>query len=209
MRPYGFPDFVMETLEPDLRNFFHHEFGASSYGAYRLLPSAVSVRQKRAILIDIGAGPFHGSPKHLIDMYTAIGVHFAEVHLFESQFLPTDIPQRYAKAHNISAKQMPIRVGTRDLASDIFAWLPTVVSSSDFVVVKFDADGSTGGPTMEWGWLADAIATDSFHFIDELFIEMHFHFPEMGWKHPYHSMWQAFDVLRQLRSHGIVVHSWP
>ena len=83
------------------------------------------------------------------------------------------------------------------------------MSSSDFVVVKFDADGSTGGPTMEWGWLADAIATDSFHFIDELFIEMHFHFPEMGWKHPYHSMWQAFDVLRQLRSHGIVVHSWP
>jgi len=62
---------------------------------------------------------------------------------------------------------------------------------------------------MEWGFLADLLSSEEMGLVDELFIELHFWFPDIGWKFESHTMRQAFDVFRQLRSCGLPIHSWP
>ncbi len=65
------------------------------------------------------------------------------------------------------------------------------------------------GPTMEWGFLFEIMQNNEVaQLIDEVYIELHFHFPSLYWKH-YHSNWEALDVFRFLRSKGAIVHSWP
>ncbi len=54
----------------------------------------------------------------------------------------------------------------------------------------------------------DLISSAEMALVDELYIEMHFHFPALGWHHDLHSMHQAFDILRQLRDCGVAVHAW-
>lgn len=62
---------------------------------------------------------------------------------------------------------------------------------------------------MEWGFLFELTQrSDIAALVDEIYIELHFHFPALYWQH-YHSNWEALDVIRFLRSNGIVVHSWP
>ena len=46
------------------------------------------------------------------------------------------------------------------------------------------------------------------HLVDELYIELHFHYPQLSWWH-LHSNWEALDAIRYLRSKGVVVHAWP
>ena len=88
--------------------------------------------------------------------------------------------------------------------------IATQVVEADFVALKFDVDLGSRGPTMEWGFLADFLRRpEALALVDELFIELHFYCPSLGWKHPAHSMKQAFDVLRQLRACGLPVHAWP
>ncbi len=62
---------------------------------------------------------------------------------------------------------------------------------------------------MEWGFLADLLYSKELELVDEFYTELHFWYPEIGWKHKQHSMQQAYDVFRQLRSCGLPVHSWP
>jgi hypothetical protein len=65
------------------------------------------------------------------------------------------------------------------------------------------------GPTLEWGFLFEIMQRPEVaKLVDEVYIELHFHFPSLYWKH-YHSNWEALDTFRYLRSHGVVVHSWP
>lgn len=62
---------------------------------------------------------------------------------------------------------------------------------------------------MEWGFLFMLTTTPTiFELIDEIYIELHFHFPYLSWFH-YHSNWEALDALRYLREKGVVVHAWP
>jgi len=85
------------------------------------------------------------------------------------------------------------------------------------VVVKFDVDEAKSGPTMEWGFLADLVYSLEMALVDEIYIELHFLFDRdftagrltMGWRHTGHSMWQAFDVMRELRRCGVPIHAWP
>ena len=62
---------------------------------------------------------------------------------------------------------------------------------------------------MEWGFLADLLASKELALVDELYIELHFWFPQLRWAYTQHSMRQAYDIFRQLRSCGLPVHSWP
>ncbi len=48
-----------------------------------------------------------------------------------------------------------MRIGTRD-SHDVLTFLARNVVRDDFVVLKFDVDSDTVGPTMEWGFLAGA-----------------------------------------------------
>lgn len=63
---------------------------------------------------------------------------------------------------------------------------------------------------MEWGFLSDLLhEPNAMSMVDELFIELHFSEPDIGWPYTHHSSRQAYDVMRQLRECGIVVHAWP
>ena len=65
------------------------------------------------------------------------------------------------------------------------------------------------GPTMEWGFLFSIMQNPHIaELVDEVYIELHFHFPSLYWMH-YHSNWEALDALRYLRAKGVIVHSWP
>lgn len=64
------------------------------------------------------------------------------------------------------------------------------------------------GPTMEWGFLYSLMANPGIaDLVDEIYIELHFHYPQLYWKH-YHSNWEALDAIRYLREQGVIVHSW-
>jgi hypothetical protein len=89
--------------------------------------------------------------------------------------------------------------------------IPTLVSKEDYVVLKFDVDPNrfAKGPTMEWGFLFALMSSEKVATrIDEIYIELHFNYPDLYWNH-YHSNWEGLDVFRYLRSHGVIVHCWP
>ena len=61
---------------------------------------------------------------------------------------------------------------------------------------------------MEGGFLYSLMANPSIaDLVDEIYIELHFHYPRLDWKH-YHSNWEALDAIRFLREQGVIVHSW-
>lgn len=116
-----------------------------------------------------------------------------------------------------------VGVGSRHPRTDLISWLPTVVAPEDFVALKFDVDvGPSIGNSIEWGFLADLYNSSALALVDELFIELHFNsygpniprfrqrigYPP-DWQYMPHTMWQAFDVLRELRACGVAVHAWP
>ena len=170
---------------------------------------------------------FYASPKHLIDMYDAADFPFTEVHLFEPDATGMAVPQAYARRYNVSVHRYFVHVGTRNPRNDLISWLQEHVHSrDDWVTLKFDVDESKKGSTIEWGFLADLFASPAMPLVDELFIELHFTFASkpgrtkrkahssifnftLGWNHPDHSSWQAFDLLREMRSCGVAVHAWP
>ena len=68
---------------------------------------------------------------------------------------------------------------------------------------------STTRPQLRWGFLFGLLNTPSVaELVDELYIELHFHFPQLSWSHC-HSNWEALDAIRSLRNMGVVVHAWP
>jgi len=105
-----------------------------------------------------------------------------------------------------------VTVGTRD-DNDILVFLKQNFSPEDYVVLKFDVDEGTSGLTMEWGFLSDLVHAEELILVDELFIELHYYFIDektgLRWHHDAHSMKQAYDVMRQLRTCGLAVHAWP
>ena len=232
-----------EPLYPHLRNLMYVEFDVNYvFTPYRVLPSlpefraawhahqqgqpgGFSTRPGRTVLVDIGVNGFFASAKHLIDLY-APHLPFDVAYLIEPDAKGMDIPDSYRRHVNLTWLTHYVEVGTGRWPYDILKWLPTAVSTEDYVVLKFDVDESTSGQTIEWGFLAELIHSEATRdLVDELFVELHFLWtpkaglaqpqPSLGlsrsmaWSHHGHSMRQAFDVLRELRRCGIAVHAWP
>ena len=220
----------LERFFPDSRNLDFHELGqlismnpciplpalladasdADStrglLGTFRRGSTLNLKKPRRNVLIDIGPNDFYGSPKHLLDSYAPY-LHFDEVYLIDVKNV--SIPTYYDDLYNISVDTGGVRVGSRD-ARDVSTKLKNLqIKREDFVVLKLDVDNGTDGPTMEWGFLSDLVASTELSFVDELYIELHFWYPKIGWRHRSHSMRQAFDVFRQLRRCGLPIHSWP
>ena len=197
-----------------------------------MLPSLADFtppRSGRAILVDIGANLWHASPKVLLDMYAPF-LPFTDAYLVEpsGSLVP---PRTYdaggrggvgarrrgngtTRVHHV---RDVIEVGTRHATRDLVSWLPRIVGEEDFVALKFDVDDTQEGATVEWGFLADLCHSPALGLVDELFVELHFDVPSrlrragfpLGWRHRDHTMWQAFDLLRELRRCGVAVHAWP
>lgn len=132
----------LEPLYPTGRNLFYAEGNNSlSYAPYRVLPSLPAFNRSgiaRRILVDVGAGPFHTSPKHLLDTYAAIDFPFTDAFLMEQSTDTGTVPSSYAQRTKIRQIKKFVRVGTRDPETDVVAWLPTVATEADFVALKFD-----------------------------------------------------------------------
>ena len=156
------------------------------------------------------ANGFSASPKQLIDNYAAQGITFDKVIMFEPDI---DNMQQgidfYEKEMNIVFHKQYIKVGTRNPENDVISFLKTNVHSDDFVVLKFDVDEGSRGPTMEWGFLADLIYSEEIALVDELYTELHFKYQKLHWRHNSHSARQRYDVVRQLRACGMAIHDWP
>ena len=211
---------LSHTLEPiytSLRNWMFTEVGSLiDFGPYRPLVAEYEVRKKiklnnkKRILIDIGANGFYASPKYLIDSYSPY-LPFTNVIMVEPEpHFSASVPKIYSDRYNITFLQIYAEVNTGS-DTDIVKLLSSLVDENDFVVLKFDVDPNkfAQGPTMEWGFLFSLMKNSKIaKLIDELYIELHFHFPSLYWKH-YHSNWEALDAFRYLREHGAIVHSWP
>lgn len=211
LEQYGSMVQGLEDLYPGGRNIWLHEFGQLiDFAAYLPLPAVRGFDPQRnfgrKVLLIVGANGFYRATKYLIDMYSPF-FKFDTVYMVEPDAQGMQVPPEY-KAINITWKPGYVRVGTRD-STDLLSFIKTSFAQEDYVVVMFDVDATTWGPTMEWGWLADLVS-QNWRIVDELFIELHFWKPEIGWKHDRHSSREAFEILHQLRHMcGAAVHAWP
>lgn len=206
-----------EPVYTSLRNLMFTESSILiDFGPYRPLVSLANARNKiktlfkRRVLIDIGANGFFASPKYLLDSYAPY-LPFTHAIMVEPEpHFSASIPAAYSKRYNISFLQIYAEVGT-NTETDMIKLLPKMVTKDDYVVLKFDVDPNrfAQGPTMEWGFLFILMQTKEIaELIDEVYIELHFHFPQLTWLH-YHSNWEALDAIRYLRRNGVIVHAWP
>eukprot|EP01036_Dinobryon_divergens_P031121 gene31121-40470_t len=190
---------LAQSLEPvytSLRNWMFTETATLiDFGPYIPLVAFPEAREtiisqyQRRVLIDVGANGFFASPKP----------HFS-----------ASIPAVYSERYNISFLQIYAEVATGS-ATDMLQLIPQLVTEKDFVVLKFDVDPNrfAYGPTMEWGFLFSIMQSPAIaQLVDEVYIELHFHFPSLYWEH-YHSNWEALDCIRYLRDKGAIVHAWP
>jgi hypothetical protein len=200
----------LEPLEPNLRNVLERETGFPvALRGYRLLPSLPTWRRPaRCVLVDVGTNGFLSSPKALLDAYEP-WLRFDEVLLIEPHVseVPPEYAARYPGLRIITAYT---EVGTGNEEADVLHLLRTLAQEEDFVALKYDVDEGSDTPTLEWGFLYNLLASDVLRLVDELFIELHFWHPEVSWQWRYHghSMWEAFDAMRQLRARGHAVHAW-
>lgn len=207
----------VEPVYSTLRNWMFTEANNPiDFGPYHPLVAIRAAREAlrrskgKRILIDVGASGFFASPKYILDSY-AIYTPFTDVIMIEPvPRFKASVPPSYFTSYNITILPIYVEVAT-GTDNDIMKLIPSLVQEADFVVLKFDVDPNrfAVGPTMEWGFLFDLIATPAvLKLIDELYVELHFHFPMMKWNH-YHSNWEALDLLRYLRNQGVVIHPWP
>lgn len=208
----------LEPIHASLRNWMFTETNSlidfSPYKPLVSFPDVRSILQSRIsgrrVLIDVGANGFFASPKYLLDSYAPFLPFTHAVMIEPEPHFSANIPAPYRAKYVIEFLQIYAEVGTNS-SQDIIKLLPTLVSKQDFVVLKFDVDPNryAQGPTMEWGFLFSLMANiETALLVDELYIELHFHQPELQWYH-YHSNWEALDCLRYLRDHGMIVHAWP
>ncbi len=207
----------LEPVYSSLRNWMYTESGnLIDFGPYRPLVSVPEVTaalladKRRRILVDVGANGFFASPKYLLDSYAPY-LPFTDAIMIEPEpHFSASIPRAYAERYTITQHKIYAEVNT-GTENDILKILQKLVTPQDFVVLKFDVDPNkhAQGATMEWGFLFDlAMNPVVAELVDELYIELHFHFPSLYWTH-LHSNWEALDAIRFLRSKGAVVHAWP
>ena len=113
------------------------------FGPYRPLIAEQevrkSVKEKRRVLIDVGANGFFASPKYLLDSYLPY-LPFTHAIMIEPEpHFSASVPKSYSDKYNITFLQIYAEVGT-DSKTDILKLLPTLVTKNDFVVLKFDVD---------------------------------------------------------------------
>ena len=223
---YPLEAMMLEHLEPDGNSILGVQYGRGNPMAFLILPFLPSFQRllpsfRRRVLVDAGAAGFMEGTKWLLDMYSR-AAPFSDAFLIDPRLNENEIPLSYRQAINFSLFERLIRVGTREESTDLLSMLASEswgLSEHDFVVLKFDCDRGDDGDdkgvdsvgSIEWGFLADLVYHPEYlKFVDEIFIEMHFFYPShWGTFFSTHSMWQHFDVLRQLRAHGIPIHAWP
>ena len=219
---------IFEPIYSHVRNWMYTEANnLIDFGPYRPLVAVPAVQREllleaskqqekgassRRFLIDVGANGFFASPKYLIDSYSPY-VPFTDVIMIEPEpHFSAGIPEAYSRRYNLTNLKIYAEVNTQS-NGDIINLLPSLVREDDFVVLKFDVDPNryAYGATMEWGFIFDLLKPENTHvaaLVDELYVELHFHYPKLFWEH-YHSNWEALDMFRTLRAKGIAVHAWP
>ncbi len=200
-------------MYPDLRNMWYHEHEALiDFTPYVPLPATPGVKiadlkakKGKSILIVAGANRFCRAPKYLMEMYSPY-FSFDKIFLFDGHGIG-GLPKNATEA-NISVQTRLLTIATRD-ESDLIALLPSMVREEDFVVLMWDTDLEGVAETLEWGFMADLLS-QTHSLVDELFVELHFTYPQISWIYDQHVPREAFELLSQLRhTCGFAVHAWP
>lgn len=203
---------LLEPLEPHLRNLIYVELGRPglvNFVPYRIVPTLPQFNSNsfaRKVLVDVGTNVYLGSGATLIRMYEPF-IRFDEVHFFEPKKL--NISEHHRRKYNITDYNVVTEVCSGHRLRDIALWLKENFDEEDFVVLKYDLDNGVVGPTIEWSFIHCLIRTGAIEVVDELYLELHFWFPEIRWQHQFHTMQQAFDLIRMLRELNVPVHAWP
>lgn len=140
---------LSQSLEPvytSLRNWmFTESSNLIDFGPYRPLVAFEEVRKillpskRRRVLIDVGANGFFASPKYLLDSYAPYAPFTHAIMIEPEPHFSATVPSVYSDRYNITFLQIYAEVGTGS-ATDMLQLLPTLVTRSDFVVLKFDVD---------------------------------------------------------------------
>jgi hypothetical protein len=116
------------------------------------------------------------------------------------------IPDDYQEG--LEFVQTFLKVGSRD-ETDLITFLQNHVNEEDYVVLMYDVDEGSNGPTMEWGFLADLVSQER-RLVDEFYTELHFHADKFNWSFERHTGREAVELLMQMRDKcGFAVHAWP
>jgi hypothetical protein len=200
----------VEPLHVSLR-WPHAAIGALiDFGPYVPLVAFPEVREmyakKRRFLFETGCNGFSSSPQYLIDSYAAF-MPFTDVLLFEpNPKAEMHVPQAYEKRYNFTTMPIYLEVFT-GTQYDIIRIIRETVTKEDYVVLKFDVDVNDQVVGLEWPFVYSFVESGASELVDELYIEFFFH--SNFWRWAFHHNWEAFDMLRYLREHGVVVHHWP
>jgi hypothetical protein len=201
----------LEPLHYDARNMMYHEQGAKiDFTPYLPLPASnifdKSILERgRKILLVAGANGFYRAPKHLIDMYSPY-FKFDLVYMWDPDANRMGIPDSYQEG--LEFVQTFLKVGSRD-ETDLITFMQNHVNEEDYVVLMYDVDEGSNGPTMEWGFLADLVSQER-PLVDEFYTELHFHADKFNWSYERHTGREAVELMMQMRDKcGFAVHAWP
>jgi hypothetical protein len=240
---------LLEPLEPSLRNLLYTQTAAvADMLCYTPLPALLSdaarARFRRRVLIEVGANMWTGGPVALLSLYEAIDFAPHEAYFVEPGGERFDEPwpgwmeqlqQRHANTSIKAIRDTWTVVASGDPKTDVLAWIRRDFSKDDFVSLTYDLDVANTAHTIEWGFLQQFLDEGMHEWVDELFVEMHFLYPQLNPSFEVrplfgcpcvrrgtdcgslchlqvtylHSMYEAFDLLRQMRELGVVVHAWP
>lgn len=135
-----------EPVYTPLRNWMFFEANILiDFGPYRPLVAIESAQDtiqkhfQRRVLIDVGANGFFASPKYLLDSYAPYLAFTHAIMIEPEPHFSASIPSAYSKRYNITSLPVYVEVGTNS-STDIVVMLPTLVTTQDFVVLKFDVD---------------------------------------------------------------------
>tara|TARA_B110000003_G_scaffold142356_2_gene143687 strand:+ start:1009 stop:1620 length:612 start_codon:yes stop_codon:yes gene_type:complete len=146
--------FDVSQLEPFEPSLMHAEIGETiSFLPYRVVPSLDEFRLKnfeRKVLVDVGTNEFLSSGASLIRMYEPF-LDFDEVHFFEPKAL--SIRAEQCLRNNISEYNIFTQACSANVDLDVAVWMRKYFRKEDFVVLKYDVDVASRGPTLEWDFL--------------------------------------------------------
>jgi len=201
----------LEPLHYDARNMMYHEHGAKiDFTPYLPLPASNNfdksiLEHGRKILLVAGANGFYRAPKHLIDMYSPY-LKFDLVYMWDPDANRMGIPESYQDG--LEFVQTFLKVGSR-VETDLITFMQNHVNEEDYVVLMYDVDEGSNGPTMEWGFLADLVSQER-PLVDEFYTELHFHADKFDWSYERHTGREAVELMMQMRDKcGFAVHAWP
>jgi len=162
---------------------------------------------RRRILIDVGMNNYSSSLEWFDMKYPC---EFDQIYAFEveKEFITLPPYLSSQKAAKIKIANKFVSTVENSTHTRLATFIPSVATEDDFVVLKVDIESH------EWQVFADMEVANSWRFVSELFVEMHYDSKEM-----YECCWlgrfnqscsDAHALFKHLREDlQVYAHTWP